>query len=108
MRTILRSISTLILCSSFLVTTARAAPDEWYTYRYDSFRTGAQPYASSLSDPSKVGTLAVKWSFPTTPNGVGAFHASPIVVNDTVFVGNTNGYFYALDAATGALHDPLY
>jgi outer membrane protein assembly factor BamB len=34
---------------------------------------------------------------------VGPFQASPIVVNDTVFVGNQNGYFYALDAATGTL-----
>ncbi|MGH6850337.1 MAG: PQQ-binding-like beta-propeller repeat protein, partial [Methylocella sp.] len=34
---------------------------------------------------------------------VGPFSASPIVVNDTVFIGSDNGYFYALDAATGAL-----
>jgi outer membrane protein assembly factor BamB len=35
------------------------------------------------------------------PPALGAFKASPIVVNDTVFIGNENGYFYALDAATG-------
>jgi polyvinyl alcohol dehydrogenase (cytochrome) len=51
-----------------------------------------------------VGTLAVKWSFP--PFGappVGPFRASPIVVNDMVFIGSQDGYFYALDAATGKL-----
>ena len=103
MRVILGSLSTLIFCSAFLVTPAPAAQDEWYTYRYNNARTGVQPYASDLSDPAKVGRLAVRWSFPATPNGVGAFRASPIVVNDTVFIGSVNGYFYALDAATGAL-----
>jgi outer membrane protein assembly factor BamB len=33
----------------------------------------------------------------------GPLQASPIVVDDTVFIGSLNGYFYALDAATGAL-----
>jgi len=33
----------------------------------------------------------------------GPFNASSIVVNDTVFVGNDNGYFYVLDAATAKL-----
>jgi hypothetical protein len=103
MRVILSSITSLILCSSFLVTPAPAAPDEWYTYRYNSARTGAQPYASDLSDPAKVGTLEVGWGFPPTSNGVGEFKTSPIVVDDTVFIGSVNGYFYALDAATGAL-----
>jgi outer membrane protein assembly factor BamB len=81
--------------------------DEWYTYRYDGSRTGTQPWASNLADPNKVGTLSVKWSFPgsTPPAGppVGAFRSSPIVVDDTVFIGNDNGYFYTLDAATGRL-----
>jgi outer membrane protein assembly factor BamB len=77
--------------------------NEWYAYRYSGDRTGVQPYASNLSDPAKVGSLAVKWSFPATGPGVGAFKASPIVVNNTVFIGSTAGRFYALDAATGAL-----
>src|SRR5262249_34905091 len=85
--------------------------DEWYTYRHDNLRTGAQPYASALSDPTKVSTLHCVWSWP--PDGqcgpgikqpaAAAFSASPILVNDTVFIGNNNGFFYALDAATGKL-----
>jgi outer membrane protein assembly factor BamB len=58
-------------------------------------------YASDLSDPAKVGTLTPVWWFPPTSNGVGEFKTSPIVVDDTVFIGSVNGYFYALDAATG-------
>ena len=103
MGTFRSSIAAAMLCSAFFVTAAHAAPDEWYTYRYDSSRTGAQPYASNLSDPAKVGTLEVGWAFPATFNGVGEFKASPIVVDDTVFIGSVNGYFYALDAATGGL-----
>jgi outer membrane protein assembly factor BamB len=103
MRVILSSISALVLCSSFLITPAPGAPDEWYTYRHDSARTGAQPYASDLSDPAKVATLEVRWGFPSTSNGVGEFKASPIVVDDTVFIGSVNGFFYALDAASGRL-----
>jgi len=86
--------------------------DEWYAYRHDGKRDGAQPSASSLSDPNKVGTLHCVWSWPADgqcPQGApkqtaaGPFRASPIVVNDTVLIGSDNGYFYALDAASGAL-----
>jgi outer membrane protein assembly factor BamB len=106
MRVIVRPISALILCFPFVIVAAHAAQDEWYTYRHDSARTGAQPFASDLSDPEKVGTLELGWGYPPgclKCNGVGAFKSSPIVVDDTVFIGNTNGYFYALDAATGTL-----
>jgi outer membrane protein assembly factor BamB len=95
-----------------LPATLSQSGDEWYSYRYDGSRTGVQPWASTLSNPANLGGLRIEWSFPKDgdcpghafcpPQGVGAFVASPIVVNDTVFVGSTDGYFYALDAATGA------
>jgi glucose dehydrogenase len=88
-----------------------APQDEWYTYRHDNSRTGAQPFGGNLSDWANLDTLHCVWSFP--PDGLcgsqpaespaGAFTASPIVVNDTVFIGSTSGHFYALDAKTGAL-----
>ncbi|HUZ92191.1 MAG TPA: PQQ-binding-like beta-propeller repeat protein [Methylocella sp.] len=77
--------------------------DEWYTFRYNGLRTGTQPYASALSDPSKVSALHVGWTFPAGGAAAGAFKASPIVVNNTVFIGSVNGYLYALDAVSGAL-----
>jgi outer membrane protein assembly factor BamB len=78
---------------------------EWYTYRHTGLRTGVQPYASDLSNPAKVRTLDVRWRFPADgqPALSGGFRNSPIVANDTVFVGGRNGYFYAIDAATGVL-----
>jgi outer membrane protein assembly factor BamB len=100
MRTIRIWIAALMLCSAVRVAAAQA--QEWYAYRHDTLRTGVQPFASSLSDPTKVRTLKVKWSFPAN-GAVGGFKASPIVVKDTVFIGSEDGYFYALDAATGAL-----
>jgi hypothetical protein len=79
MRKILGWIATSMLCSAVLVTAACSPPppppppqprDEWYTYRYDSMRTGAQPWASALSDPAKVGTLHVGCRFWQTQMAV--------------------------------------
>jgi outer membrane protein assembly factor BamB len=116
LRIILGWIATLMLCSAVLTDAAHAQPapqDEWYTYRHDIARTGVRPFAGNLSDPAKLHTLAVKWSFPGNPppscgpsatpaTPPSAFTASPIVVHDTVFIGSSKGHFYALDAATGA------
>jgi outer membrane protein assembly factor BamB len=79
-----------------------ASPD-WPAYRYTGLRQGYQPAATPLSNPAKVPTLAVRWTF-TPPNGEGgAFYASPIVVSNRVFIGSSSGYLYALNASTGAL-----
>jgi hypothetical protein len=106
MRIALSWIATFTVCAVIFAGATHAQQDEWYTYRYSNTRTGAQPIASSLSDPTLVSLLPKDptWSWP--PDGkapAGPFQASPIVVNDTVFIGDNNGYFYALDAATGTL-----
>jgi outer membrane protein assembly factor BamB len=105
MLAIARPISTLIFCCLFAVAAAKAAEDDWLTYRHDSARTGAQPIASDLSDPARISFLRVLAKFPPdgSPPILGGFKASPIVVDGTVFIGGVNGYFYALDAASGAL-----
>jgi outer membrane protein assembly factor BamB len=73
----------------------------WTTYRFNALRQGDQLIASALSDPTKVKSLAVKWTF-TPPSGEsGEFYASPIVVGGSVFVGSTAGYFYAIEANSG-------
>ncbi|MCI0467223.1 MAG: PQQ-binding-like beta-propeller repeat protein, partial [Beijerinckiaceae bacterium] len=100
MRANLKMFAALVLSLSFIATAKAQEP--WPTYRYDNARTGVQPFASSLSDPAKAATLSVKWSFPKLgPHQ--SYRASPIVARDTVFIGNLNGYFYALDAASGVL-----
>ena len=77
---------------------------DWPSYRHDTSRSARQGEASKLSDPAKVPGLAVRWQWPPTAAGEGgSFLASPIVIDDRVFIGSTSGRFYALDAGTGAL-----
>jgi outer membrane protein assembly factor BamB len=106
MRVLARSICALSLCVPFVVSAANAAQDDWYTYRHDSQRTGAQPVASDLTDPARISGLHIIAQFPPKGSPLvipGGFKASPIVVNGMVFIGGVNGVFYALDAASGAL-----
>jgi outer membrane protein assembly factor BamB len=88
--------------NSLFFSSSQSSPSHgWPTYRYDSSRTGDQPFASKLSDPKAVKNLGVKWVF--TANDSGYFGASPIVVNGTVFIGNSSGHFYAIDENSGTL-----
>jgi outer membrane protein assembly factor BamB len=89
--------------SANLSVTVGPAVPEWGTYRHDPARTGIQPTASVLSDPNLVPSLAVKWQWPLPSLPSGIFKASPIVMNGVVYVGASNGFFYALDAKSGAL-----
>jgi outer membrane protein assembly factor BamB len=75
----------------------------WPAYRYDSSRSGAQPFASKLSDPKAIKTLAVRWTFPAEGREPGWFNASPVVMHGTVFIGSYSGKFYAIDEKTGRL-----
>jgi outer membrane protein assembly factor BamB len=101
MRAILGWAANLILCFSSVAaaesTNSSLPPppilaifDEWYTYHYNGQRTGAQPWASALSDPSKVATLHVKWSGPGGPAAV----AGPFV---NTFTGRDQQHFVYRD-----------
>lgn len=78
---------------------------DWPAFRHNSLRTGAQLNHGPLTDPAKVPTLHVGWTFPIAPvmPAPGPFRAGPIVYKGTVYIGNSNGRFYAIDANTGAL-----
>jgi outer membrane protein assembly factor BamB len=73
----------------------------WETFRHDQERSGNQKKRSALSDPANVGSLKVAWTF--SPSVAQGFYSSPIVHDDKVYIGNGNGYFYALDEKTGAV-----
>jgi outer membrane protein assembly factor BamB len=74
---------------------------DWPAFRHNGLRTANQPNQSRLSDPARVPTLQVKWTFqPSSPQG---FYTSPIVSKGRVYIGNGNGYFYALDADNGSV-----
>jgi outer membrane protein assembly factor BamB len=79
---------------------------EWPEFRYDAMRTASQPNSTVLSDPARVPSLAVRWTWSAPPPGAGGqagFRASPVINDKILYIGNGNGYFYALNAETGAL-----
>ena len=69
---------------------------DWPTYGHDAQHSFAG--VTSIT-PASAPTLAQAWFFPTGD----AVTADPIVVGDTVYVGSWDGYFYAIDRATGSL-----
>lgn len=77
------------------------ASRDWQTFRYGAGRTASQPNATALSNPARVSTLHIGWQFQ--PPNAKAFRGSPVVYKGRVFIGNGNGFFYALNALTGAL-----
>jgi outer membrane protein assembly factor BamB len=79
---------------------------DWPAFRHDALRSGAQPEPSALSDPKQAMKLKVAWKFPGADYKgpkVKGFRASPVVYKGQVFIGNSNGYFYALNAKTGEM-----
>ncbi|HKV11319.1 MAG TPA: PQQ-binding-like beta-propeller repeat protein [Thermoanaerobaculia bacterium] len=75
---------------------------DWPMFRHDALRTASQLKKSPLSDP-KLKKLEIGWRFPKRgdPNLENGFRASPVVYKGRVFIGNGNGFFYALCAKTG-------
>jgi outer membrane protein assembly factor BamB len=69
-------------------------------------RTSSQPNSTALSDPVKVPNLAVRWTWTAPapgPGGNAGFRASPVINDNIVYIGNGNGFFYALNGDNGAL-----
>jgi polyvinyl alcohol dehydrogenase (cytochrome) len=71
--------------------------DDWPMYGRDPHHSFTN--AASAINAGNVASLAPAWSFPTSD----AVSASPAVVDGVVYVGAWDGFFYALDAKTGAL-----
>src|SRR5262249_1574072 len=69
-------------------------PNDWPKYNRDVVRTGFNPAETTLTRES-VGGLHQKWFRPTT----GDVYATPSVVNNIVYAGDTSGTFYALTKA---------
>ncbi len=100
----LAMVSTLVLVLALtyapqLLTATGASPaapgDDWPTYLHDTQRTAASREA--LLSPTNAGQLGRLWRFKTG----GGIAASPIIVNNTVYIGSWDGYEYALDSLTG-------
>ena len=66
----------------------QARPGDWAMFMRDPHFSGKSP-DQTLKPP-----LELRWKFKTG----GPIHASPVIVDGTVYVGSTDGVLYALDA----------
>src|SRR6266496_2410518 len=93
--------------AALLLLNISGCSNDWPAFRHNILRSGAQLNTGPLTDPQKVATLAVGWTFPL-PAAIlspplGPFRASPIVYKGIVYIGNSNGFLYAIDASDGSL-----
>src|SRR5436190_21777288 len=90
-----------LISAMFLSILLCSCSRHWPAYRQNALRTAAQTHPSALSNPARVGSLHVSWTF-NEPHG-GVFRASPVVDKDRVYIGSSAGFFYALNAHTGTV-----
>ena len=81
--------------------TTPASGGEWPSYGHDPANTRTQPAEHGLG-PAAVAGLTPAWVFSSASTGDGSvFNATPVVNDGCVFVGDSGGYVYALDARSG-------
>ena len=85
------------LAFAALVVSSVARAQDWPMYGRDLKHSFTNP--GSLINAGNVGLLTPAWDFTTGD----VVSASPAVVHGVVYVGSWDGFFYALDAATGAV-----
>src|SRR5881628_3866882 len=90
-----RRVSGLAL--AFLIAPSVAAALDWPMYGRDLRHSFSN--SDSLINTGNVVTLLPGWDFTTGD----AVSASPAVVDGVVYIGSWDGFFYALNAMTGAL-----
>jgi outer membrane protein assembly factor BamB len=85
-------------------------PLSWRWFAKTSFPPATQPVVSGDVVVAAVGrqvygldaaTGAQKWMFPATNPANGDFSSSPVAMGETVLVGNTNHFVYAINRNTG-------
>ncbi len=84
---------------------------DWPAFQHGVLRDANQNHPGTLADPYRVKSLPAdfnsvpasnRWQF-TPPNSPAGFRAGPMIFDGRVYVGNGNGFMYAVDAATGSL-----
>jgi outer membrane protein assembly factor BamB len=101
-------LMTLTACTNMVgCNGSNPPPAQWLAYRNNPGRYGWQILDSKVANAGNViASLHVNWKSPGTgwtgPSMPGAFRASPIVFNNTVFIGDIDGYFWALNASDGS------
>ena len=86
-----------LLAFAVLVVPSVARAQDWPMYGRDLKHSFTNP--ASLINAGNVGLLMPAWDFTTGD----VVSASPAVVHGVVYVGSWDGFFYALEAATGVV-----
>lgn len=75
----------------------------WPQYLYSGQHASDDTAATAIT-PANAAKMAKVWQFnpPTAPSGLGGFFSSPTIYNGVIYIGARNGYFYAINEATGA------
>ena len=88
----LTATASICLCQSQPPTqTISTDPNDWPMYNHDSRGTRFNHAETALS-PTTVRSLRVEWVYPTA----GDVYATPAVVDEKVYAGDSKGVFYAL------------
>jgi len=82
---------------ALLISDNVCALEDWPMYGRNLLHTFSN--VTSRINPGNVANLQPLWTFPTTD----AVSASPTVVDDVIYVGSWDGFFYAINARSGAL-----
>jgi polyvinyl alcohol dehydrogenase (cytochrome) len=89
-------LGVLLAAAPALARATRVGRWDWPTYGHDAQHTF---HGRTTLRPAQVRKLAQAWFFPAGK----AVTAVPTVVAGTVYVGSWDGFFYAIDLATGRL-----
>ena len=86
------------ICTLGAISAPSASSADWPQFHRDAARSGFNPVDNELNHDN-VDELALKWR--TSFGGVSV--TTPVVAAGAVYVGSSDGSFYALDAQTGAV-----
>jgi outer membrane protein assembly factor BamB len=76
----------------------------WPQFLYSPNHASDNVAATTIT-PSNAARLSAQWTFkpPSAPSGLNGFFSSPTVYNGMIYIGARNGYFYAVNEATGTV-----
>jgi outer membrane protein assembly factor BamB len=85
---------------------------DWTSYLHDAQHSSLSPTQTQIT-PANAASLTQRWKFTgdkatmSGQPGPGIF-ASPTVADGSIYVGANNGYFYQLNATTGAVQHKVF
>ena len=92
-----RLLTRILVVFVVLISENVGAQEKWPMYGRNLLHTFSN--AASRINPGNAGKLKLRWTFSTTD----AVSASPTVVDDAIYAGSWDGFFYAIDARSGVL-----